>query len=165
MSQRNLKDTASGASLDESMGYLVRRTFQAFTRGLEQRLAPHGVSISMWFFLRLLWERDGLSQKEISHELGLTQPTTVAAMDNLEGRGLIRRHRNLDDRRKVNIHLTPAGTALREVLAPFATEVNAVALTDFTDVERETLQRLLLRVNAALAADRDAARTNARATK
>ncbi|MEA3196410.1 MAG: hypothetical protein QOF32_462, partial [Gammaproteobacteria bacterium] len=38
-----------------STGYLVRKTFRAFTRSLEQRLAPHDVSLSMWFFLRLLW--------------------------------------------------------------------------------------------------------------
>src|SRR5262245_12085990 len=76
-------------SLAESMGYLVRRTFRAFTRTLELRLAEYEISISMWFFLRLLWEQDGLTQREISEELGLTPPTTVSAIDALEKRGYV----------------------------------------------------------------------------
>src|SRR5690349_1883492 len=89
--------------LSGSMGYLVRRTFRAFTRVLEQRLVAEDISISMWFFLRLLWEGDERNQKEISDELGLTPPTTVSAMDNLEKRGLIVRKRNPQDRREILI--------------------------------------------------------------
>src|SRR5437867_7075837 len=93
-SSRLAKQRSALAPLEDSMGYLVRRTFRGFTRALEKRLARHNITISMWFFLRLLWEGDGRTQTELSKELGLTQPTTVSAMDNLERRGLIRRHRN-----------------------------------------------------------------------
>lgn len=137
----------------DSMGYLVRHTHRAFTRALERRLKEHGISISMWFFLRLLWVEDGKSQKELSDELGLTQPTTVSAMDNMEKRGLIERRRNLEDRRLVNIFLTPAGRALEKQLAPYAPEVNAVALEGLNSQERQLVQTLLFRMLRSLEAD------------
>lgn len=152
----NEVEQASGSRslLTESMGYLVRRTHRAFTRSLEKRLKEYDISISMWFFLRLLWVEDGMNQKEISEELGLTQPTTVAAMDKMEKRGLIERRRNSQDRRQVNIFLTPAGRALEKRLAPYAPEVNAVALEGLDARERKTAQDLLFRMIRAL--DQDA---------
>jgi DNA-binding MarR family transcriptional regulator len=141
------------AALDGSMGYLVRKTHQAFTRSLEQRIAPHGISLSMWFFLRLLWEQDGLTQRELSEELGLTPPTTVAAMDVLEQNGLIRRSRNVNDRRKVNIYLTKRGRELKVKLKPYADEVNRAALEKTSDKEIQTLFRLLSRMMDALNTD------------
>jgi DNA-binding MarR family transcriptional regulator len=136
---------------DDSVGYLVRRTFRAFTHALELRLKEHDVSISMWFFLRLLWERDGLTQKELSQELSLSQPSTVSAMDNLERRGLIARHRSTADRRKINIFLTQAGHDLKFKLAHHASDVNELALTDFRADEVELLHSMLLRMNKSLA--------------
>lgn len=147
-----------GISSGRSVGFLVRRTHKSFTRALEVRLRAHGISISMWFFLRLLWEKDGLSQKECAHELSLTQPTTVSAMHNLEERGLIRRVRNEKDRRLTNIYLTEEGRALRQELIHYATEVNQLATAGICDWEVEALRSLLTRVNAALEADIEAQR-------
>lgn len=140
--------------LDRSTGYLIRRTFRSVTRALETRLRPHGLSSSMWFTLRVLWERDGLAQREIGAELDLGQPAVVSVLDTLERRGLIERRRNVDDRRKVNIYLTPAGLELRELLSPVANEVNRVAISQLDRDEVVTLWRLLDRITDAL--DKDA---------
>ncbi|MDF7775622.1 MarR family winged helix-turn-helix transcriptional regulator [Sphingomonas sp. AOB5] len=147
---KNQPSDADPMPLDVSMGYLIRRTFRALTDVLEDKLAEHKLSSSMWYFLRLLWEQDGKTQKELSHELGLTQPTTVAAMDNLERRGLIQRKRNVEDRRKINIYLTPAGKALKEEIQPFALQVNEIALRDLTRAEVETLRKLLQSINISV---------------
>jgi DNA-binding MarR family transcriptional regulator len=143
------------SKLDKSTGYLIRRTFRAFTRSLEQRLAPHHVSLSMWFFLRLLWEEDGLTQKELSDELGLTQATTVAAMDVMESRGLIQRRRSSEDRRKTHIFLTKEGRALKERLLPYAADVNRAALRNVAAAELEQLWDLLERINRSLDEDHE----------
>jgi len=145
------EEPADASLLEESMGYLVRRTFRAFTHALEIRLSRHDVTISMWFFLRLLWEGDGRTQKELAEELGLSQPTTVSAMDTLEKRGLIRRVRNTDDRRKVNIHLTRSGKQLKSKLIGYAEEVNAVALAGMSPKDVAQARKLLLAMNRALA--------------
>lgn len=136
--------------LDRSVGYLIRSTFRAMTEVLEDKLAKHELSASMWYFLRLLWQEDGKTQKELSAELGLTEATTVAAMDNLGRRGLIQRKRNSADRRKTNIYLTPAGRELKEEIQPFAQEVNALALKNLTVSEIASLRRLLGSINDAV---------------
>jgi DNA-binding MarR family transcriptional regulator len=97
-----------------------------------------------------LWARDGCTQKELSEELGLTQPTTVSAMDNLEKRKLIKRKTNKQDRRKTNIYLTPLGHELRDGLIGHAAEVNRLAVAELSPAEVETLVDLLTRINVSL---------------
>lgn len=144
------KDQSNVAS---STGYLVRKTFRSFTHSLEARLTPHDVSLSMWFFLRLLWERDGLTQKELSDELGLTQGTTVTAMDVMARRGLIERRRIDADRRKSFIFLTAKGRALRDELLPYAFEVNQAAEASISASELKQLKDILSRINVSLGED------------
>src|SRR5262249_41688439 len=92
-----------------SVGYLVRQTHRALTRALQARIAPHGVSIGMWFFLRALWQEDGISQRELSQRVGMMEPTTASALNNMERKGFVRRVRNRTDRRIVNVFLTERG--------------------------------------------------------
>ncbi|MCJ2187622.1 MarR family winged helix-turn-helix transcriptional regulator [Novosphingobium beihaiensis] len=153
---RNTADDDEFAT-SKSIGFLVRKTHRSFTRALEKRLKEHDISISMWFFLRLLWEKDGLSQKQCSEELSLTQPTTVSAMDNLERRGLIQRVRNERDRRLTNIFLTEKGRDLRGELVHYAGDVNGIATSGLDDWETQALHSLLTKVNAALEQDVDGA--------
>ena len=99
----------------QSLGYLVRDTFRAFTRELEARIESEGVSIGQWYFLRALWEQDGLTQRELSRRVGMMEPTTVTAVNAMEARGLVRRVRDARDRRKVKVVLTPRGRRLEVV--------------------------------------------------
>jgi DNA-binding MarR family transcriptional regulator len=158
-STHEARKRADPTRIDVSTGYLVRRTFRAFTRSLEQRLAPHNVSLSMWFFIRLLWEQDGVTQKTLADELGLTQATTVAAMDVMESRGLIERRPNSLDRRKSNIFLTKEGHALKAKLLRYAVEVNSAAHEDVSAEELVLLRELLNRLIRSL--DKDSARFKA----
>lgn len=137
----------------QSTGFLVRKAHRSFSRSLEKRLKEHGISISMWYFLRLLWQKDGLSQKQCSEELNLTQPTTVAAMDNLERKGLVRRVRNGKDRRMVNIFLTDKGRRLRAEIIHYVSEVNSIATAGLSDWELQALHSILARVTTALEQD------------
>ena len=54
------------------------------------------------------------------------------------------------DRRKVNLHLTPAGLDLMRELLACAAAANADARAGFSDKELETLLRLLRGVTANL---------------
>src|SRR3954454_9245915 len=94
-------------SLGGSLGYLVRDANRAFQRLLERRISPHGVTRGQWYFLRVLWEEDGLSQRELSARVGMMEPTTVIELRGMEKSGFIRRERSPDDRRITKVHLTP----------------------------------------------------------
>src|SRR5213080_4346415 len=85
---------------DDRLAHLVKDATRALVRALQMRLAQHGVSFGHWTFLRILWEHDGLTQRELSGEAGVMEPTTFSALKAMEKLGYIRRKRG-DDRKKV----------------------------------------------------------------
>jgi DNA-binding MarR family transcriptional regulator len=132
--------------LDESLGYLVRKTSHAIVARLEERLASHGISSSTWLFLRRLWDEDGMTQRELADALSLTPPTAVSAIDSLESQGLVERRLSGTDRRKRHIYLTDKARHLVETLRPHATAVNDVALANLTAAESHQLMQYLRKV-------------------
>lgn len=150
-----MSDIQIYADPTNSIGYLTRIAFRAFSRALEVRTTPHGVSSGQWRFLRVLWQEDGITQRELSRRVGMREPTTVIALKSLERSGFVIRTKSLEDRRKVHVFLTPEAKALQATLLPAVAEVNAVALAGLTPAEIEILRRALTRVGRNLAVDAD----------
>ena len=138
-----------------SIGYLTRIAFRAFSRALEVRTSPHGVSSGQWRFLRVLWREDGLTQRELSRRVGMREPTTVIALKSLERSGFVTRQKSVEDRRKAHVFLTPQARALEAVLLPAVAEVNAIALAGLSEAEIAVLRKALSQVGRNLAADAD----------
>jgi DNA-binding MarR family transcriptional regulator len=113
---------------------------------LQVLLDEHDIPLGMWFFLRVVWDEDGLTQREISDRAGLVAPTTVEQLRNMEKRGLVERRRSREDRRKVHVHLTPAGLALKAKVLPLAPQVNARAVRGLSAEEVAAFQRTLARI-------------------
>ncbi len=122
-------------------------------RSLQRRLAAHGVPFGHWTFLRILWERDGLTQRELSDEAGVMEPSTFAAIKALEKLGYVKRRRLPDNRKNVYVHLTAKGRALKKKLVPLAEEVNEIGLRGLKARERETVRHALVTIIDNLAAD------------
>ena len=148
-----MNDVKFYADPTNSIGYLTRITFRAFSRALEVRTALHGVSSGQWRFLRVLWREDGLTQRELSARVGMREPTTVIALKSLERSGFVTRTKSVEDRRKAHVFLTPEARALEAVLLPAVSEVNAIALAGLTDAEVKVLRKALTVVGRNLAAD------------
>jgi len=146
---------ANGASQGDfppaqSSGYLVRDAHRAFQRLLEKRIAPHGVTRGQWYFLRVLWNEDGLSQRELSTRVGMMEPTTVIALRSMEKSGLIRRVRSTDDKRKTHVWLTPKGKRMRDKLLQVARTITEEAETGVGREDLAVLRRILPRMTANL---------------
>jgi DNA-binding MarR family transcriptional regulator len=137
-------------SLGGSLGYLVRDANRAFQRLLERRIAPHGVTRGQWYFLRVLWEQDGLSQRELSARVGMMEPTTVIALRGMEKAGLIRRARSADDRRVTLVHLTPKARRLRNRLLKLSQGVNEQGAAGIEVAELDRFRRVIRRMTVNL---------------
>jgi DNA-binding MarR family transcriptional regulator len=133
-----------------SSGYLVRDAHRAFQRLLERRIAPYGVTRGQWYFLRVLWTTDGLSQRELSARVGMMEPTTVIALRSMEKAGLIRRVRNGDDRRKVRVLLTAKAKRLRNELLGVARTITDEAEEEISARDLVSFRRVVARMTANL---------------
>jgi MarR family transcriptional regulator, organic hydroperoxide resistance regulator len=115
-------------------------------RALQARLASHGVTFGHWTFLRILWERDGLTQRALSAEAGVSEPTTVAALRAMEKAGYVTRSQAERNRKNVYVHLSSKGRALKTKLVPLAVEVNEIGLAGVSAADRAATQRTLLAI-------------------
>ena len=143
------KDTQTNAidfPLEASIGALIRFTHRAFADDLQAHLLEHRVNVGMWYFLRVLWEEDGFTQRELSRLIGVTEPTALQQLRKMQADGLIERRPSQHDRRKVNIFLTREGRLLRRKLMPYAMEVNAAALEGLDQREITQLHETLHKV-------------------
>lgn len=141
----------------ERLAHLVRQAARGFVRSLQYRLAGQDITFGQWVFLRILWQNDGMTQRELSDAAGLVEPTTHSALQRLERLGLITRRNLPGNRRKLYVFLTPAGKALRTRLEPLAEEVNAVAVHGIHNEDVNTTRRTLLAIIANLAEDEERA--------
>lgn len=135
---------------DTSAGYLVNHMARLFARHLENRIKPHGLALGAFPALLHLWERDGLTQKELVDLLGIEQPTMAATLARMERDGLVTRHKGEADGRVQFVRLTARARALREVAVAEASAVNERALIGLTPQERDLFLELTGRVIAAL---------------
>ena len=119
-------------------------------RVLQARLAGHGVPFGHWTFLRILWQRDGLTQRELSAEAGVTEPSTFAAIRAMEKQGYVARRQTAANRKNVYVHLTAKGRALERKLVPLAEEVNRLAVRGVSPAEVRAARRVLLSIIANL---------------
>ena len=138
---------------NDRLAHLVKDATRALLRALQMRLAAHSVSLGHWTFLRILWEKDGLTQKELSERAGVMEPTTFSALKAMERFGTITRRRLPGNRKKVFIHLTPKGRLLKSKLVPLAEAVNAVAARNVKAADIAVTRQTLLSIIENLARD------------
>jgi len=138
---------------NDRMAHLVKDVTRSFQRSLQARLARHNISFSHWVFLRILWERDGLTQRELSIEAGLMEPTTLIALRTMETLGTVRRRQMNENRKNNHVFLTARGKRLKKLLVPMAEEVNAIALRELSQRDIDAARRSLLTMIDNLARD------------
>ena len=136
---------------NDRLAHLVKDATRALVRALQMRLAEHAVSFGHWTFLRILWEGDGLTQRELSEQAGVMEPTTYSALKAMERLGYIRRKQLGGNRKKIYVLLTPKGRRLRERLVPLAEDVNRIAVRSVRPADIAITRSVLLAVIANLA--------------
>jgi len=117
----------------------LRDCNRAFARPLAKKIGAEGLTIGTWYFLRVLWENDGISQLELSRRIGMMEPTTVTAVSQLERDGLVRRRMDPSDKGRRMVCLTERGRRLK-----------AIALSGLSLRETGHLWMLLGRVKSNL---------------
>lgn len=148
-----LKDDPGDIYQNERVAHLTRLCARGFNRSLSRRLAENDISFGQWVFLRILWQREGLTQRELSERANLTEPTVHTALAKMESQGIVKRRTKHGNRRKQHVYLTERGSALRSVLEPLAVEANETALRGLDADQQEALRQMLILILGNLEAD------------
>lgn len=130
----------------DSIGLLMRIALFGLRASFKAELAKHRVPWSVWYYLRVLWEHDGISQRELTERVGVMQPNTVSALQTMSKAGWVMIARG-EDRRSTLVRLTPKGRRLMQRMLPeIRAVVRPVLLEGFSDREEAELRRLLNKV-------------------
>jgi DNA-binding MarR family transcriptional regulator len=95
--------------LASRLGYLLKHAQQRLVQAAGPVMAPFGIDGRELAVLTVLAADVPLSQQEAAERLGVDRTTMVALTDALETKGLVERHRSVEDRRKNIVRLTQAG--------------------------------------------------------
>lgn len=109
----------------------------------------HG-SRSQMHLLRLLSERDGISQREIVDELDIQPSSASELVCKLEDAGIVRRETNEDDKRAVKVFITDEGKDRIKQVKEHHSENASEMFAGLTSAEQEQLSVLLGKLIASL---------------
>ena len=136
-----------------SAGYLVNHMARLFADGLRKRIAPLGIVPGQFPALLALWDKDGMTQKELLAVLDIEQATLANTLTRMERDGLIVRREHPADARARTIHLTEKANSIRDPAYKAVMETNEEALGGLSDKERHGFMDYMQRTIAALQED------------
>ena len=120
--------------LSDQLCFALYSTSLAMTKVYKPLLAKLGVTYPQYLVLLVLWENDGLVVSTIGERLYLDSGTLTPLLKRLEAGGLITRQRDAADERRVRIHLTAAGSAMKAEAAIIPGCIAAYSERDIHDL-------------------------------
>ncbi|WHU04927.1 MULTISPECIES: MarR family winged helix-turn-helix transcriptional regulator [unclassified Sphingomonas] len=134
----------------------VARTMPQVSRGWRQladaALAELRVSNSMgWCLIHLHRLGPEARQTDLAQEIGITGPSTVSVLNQLEQAALVERVPNPDDKRSNRLVLTEAGAALVDKIEARFAQLRRELFDGVPEEEIATMLHLLELLNARIA--------------
>lgn len=140
---------------DNSVGFLMRRIMLTLVTQADKRLESLDLTQAQWGPLFLIHQGRATTLAELSRELQIDAGALTRTLDRLETKGLCKRERSTEDRRVVNLALTPEGQAVSARVPEVLADVHNHLLAGFSREEWQTLMSLMNRVLANAEAMRD----------
>lgn len=133
---------------EESVGYLMRGAWQALLRNIDAEMQIFDLTGLQWGPLLLVAKGCCDSVATCARASYTDSGAMTRMLDRLEGKGLLRRVRNLEDRRVVNIELTEAGLEIARQIPARLVKVLNQHLGGFSDLEFQLFKQMLRRFTA-----------------
>ncbi len=129
----------------------IMATARAIRQSYDQRFSDLDLNLSEASVLAYVAEHGALSQTQIAKSLGLGRAATGALIDALEGRALVQRQTDPDDRRVWLVEITIAGKELLEEVYVRDQILRKQLRNGITRQERQQLAAVLVRLGNNLA--------------
>ena len=127
-----------------SAGYLLLKAGTQFHAVVDETLAELDLTGRQLLVLTFTGAEAHLSQQELSVRLGLDPTIVVGLVDELEGRGLVTRERDPEDRRRHRLGITAKGRKIHTTAVRAVADAERDFLAPLSRADRETLRGLLV---------------------
>lgn len=146
--QENLKSDAtceerSYGGLENMSGFLISLAQAYVFEHFSEELTPKGMRPAQISALILIRENPGIRHGELAEMLKLKLAYTTKLIKSFEADGWVRREQSEEDRRAIQLYLTPEGAAFVDAMKPVLTESDAARPSGLTARETQQLMRLL----------------------
>ncbi len=130
-------------SIGKSMS-IIHRHGRAF---VSNRLKEYKIGCGQFPYFRMLLQRNGQSQEELSRFFHVDKATVGRAIRKLLDEGYVERRRNPKDRRAYQVFLTEKGEHIGNLVIEILRELTEVLTSDFTDEEFKLFLDLIQRMH------------------
>lgn len=132
--------------MDTRIGYWLKITSRRVANLHDQKLAPYGISNAQLSILIQLWNKDGLTQKEMHSNIEVTAATFTGLLNSLEVKGYVTRKADENDARVNRVFLTREGESLKTVCMGTMYEMRQTVSKGLTQGENLILVELLKKI-------------------
>ncbi|PGT82769.1 MULTISPECIES: MarR family winged helix-turn-helix transcriptional regulator [Bacillaceae] len=128
-------------TLENQLCFAIYETGSLFTKLYSKALKEFGITYPQYLVLLALWEKDGLTGKELGEKVNLGTGTLTPMLKRLEENGWVKKERSSIDERKVSIYLQAKAIEEKEAISEKIT--NEMVLCNIELEEYEQLMKNL----------------------
>ena len=136
-----------------TVGQLLAQVCRMTGHHLRTHMEKIGLHRGQGFALIHLWHVDGIPQHELARAMHISPASVTNMLQRMERDGWIRRERDREDQRVVRVYITPKAKDLRRDAGKAFREMEEELSAVYTESERATLRRLLLKLHDRFAPD------------
>lgn len=105
------------------------------------------VTREQWVIMKILWEKNGVSQQELADELMKNKASITSLIENMEKKDLVSRKTNSFDKRSKMVSLTEKGKDIRMNIDGYFKKVTREFIknidTGKLDITKDVLEKML----------------------
>lgn len=140
------QDNSVKASREGSFGFLLQLLARRMDSVMKESLAEIDVDLKIFSNLRMLAERDGVTQRELGRIMEFPEYYTSRNVDALVEAGYVERRPDPNSRRSVLVFMTDKGRKKAEELPALISKVNRDFLGALTKNEQSQVITLLQKI-------------------
>ena len=135
--------------MKSNSGFYIGRIKQVNTRLLNKFLAQKNITAfngEQGRILHVLWENDGISNRELSKKSGLAMSSLTTMLERMEEKNLLIRKFCPSDKRKSLIFLTDYAKSLKNEYDEISDKMNEISFEGISDEDRLAFEATLEKV-------------------
>lgn len=129
--------------LEKYMGVIVHRADLKLNNYYQKVVNPFDITVDQWEILVVLWEKEGITQKDLAERLYKDQTNIARMLFKLEKKGFVYRVTHESDRRALRVYLSAKGREIKEEIMAPSIEAYKKTIEGLSEEEVETFRRIL----------------------